>query len=274
MESARAKVTSVPVSESIIRVDRVSMNYRTRNGSTEALRNLSLEIRAREILCIVGSSGCGKSTLLNLVAGFAQPSSGAIYLKGEPVTGVEPRCGMIFQEYALFPWLTVRRNVEFGMKLRGALPADRRATADRYLKLVSLEPFADAYPSELSGGMRQRVAIARVLANDPELLLMDEPLAALDAMTRQILQDELLRIVETSGKTVLFVTHSIDEALILSDRIAVFSSRPGRLKMMIDNDLPRPRKADIQLSPQFLKLKTDIWQAVQEEVMAHLEARA
>ena len=260
--------------EPIIRVDRASMAYRTRKGITEALRNLSLDIHAREILCIVGSSGCGKSTLLNLIAGFVQPTRGTIYLKGQRVTGVEPRCGMIFQEYALFPWLTVRSNVEFGMSLRGTDKAERRRVTDEYLKLVSLESFADAYPSELSGGMRQRVAIARVLANDPEVLLMDEPLAALDAMTRQILQDELLRIVEASGKTVIFVTHSIDEALILSDRIAVFSSRPGRLKMLIENDLPRPRKAEIQLSPQFLALKTEIWHAVQEEVLAHLEARA
>lgn len=258
---------------SIIQIDRVSMTYRTRKGIRDALRSLTLDVRPREILCIVGSSGCGKSTLLNLIAGFAQPSSGAIYLKGERVTSVEPRCGMIFQEYALFPWQTVRRNVEFGMKLRGIARSKRSEVAGRYLKLVGLEAFADAYPNELSGGMRQRVAIARVLANDPEVLLMDEPLAALDAMTRQILQEELLRIVEASGKTVLFVTHSIDEALIISDRIAVFSSRPGRLKMMIENDLPRPRKAEVQLSSRFLELKSHIWQAVQEEVLAHMESQ-
>ncbi len=257
----------------IIRIEQISKVFESRNGRIGALENLSLEIIEGEILCIVGSSGCGKSTLLNLMAGFQTPTTGTIWLRDKLIAGIEPRCGMIFQEYALFPWKTVRRNVEFGLKIRRVPPAERARIAREHIKLVGLEGFERAYPAELSGGMRQRVAIARALANDPEILLMDEPFAALDAMTRQVLQDQLLDIVENSRKTVVFVTHNIDEALILSDRIAIFSSRPGRIKALVRNTLPRPRKASIQLSQLFLELKNTIWAAVEEEVLQQIKAR-
>ena len=256
----------------IIRVSDIGMVYRRGEDLIEALGGLNLEVRDGEILCIVGSSGCGKSTLLNLIAGFRQPTRGAIYLHGEKIVGVDTRCGMIFQEYALFPWKTVQHNVEFGLKMAHVAKAERRAIAANYIKLVGLEGFEHAYPSEVSGGMRQRVALARALANNPEILLMDEPFAAVDAMTRQLLQDQLVEIVEQTGKTVIFVTHSIDEALVLSDRIAVFSSRPGRVKMLIENDLPRPRRASAQLTPRYLELKTAVWDVVQEEVVRQFEA--
>ncbi|MGF7160838.1 NitT/TauT family transport system ATP-binding protein [Rhodoligotrophos appendicifer] len=254
----------------IIRVENVSMEYEGGAETIRALGGLSMDVRAGEILCIVGSSGCGKSTLLSLIAGFQTPTAGRILLHGQPITGIDTRCGMIFQEYALFPWKTVQRNVEFGLKMRHVGKDERRETARYFIKLVGLEGFENAYPSELSGGMRQRAALARSLANDPEILLMDEPFAAVDAMTRQLLQDQLIDIVEKTAKTVIFVTHSIDEALILSDRIVVFSSRPGRVKVAIDNDLPKPRSAAAQLTPRYLELKTQIWDSVQEEVLQQI----
>ncbi len=180
---------------------------------------------------------------------------------------------MIFQNYALFPWMTVLDNVGFGPRLKGVSRRERRAQARHWISLVGLEGFEDAYPGELSGGMQQRVALSRALANDPEVLLCDEPFAALDAMTRQILQQELLRVVAETGKTVLFITHSIDEALILSDRLVVMSARPGRVKAdAIDNDLPRPRSMDVQLTDRFLELKREVWDLVQEEVMGSMTA--
>ncbi|NIR89352.1 MAG: ABC transporter ATP-binding protein [Gammaproteobacteria bacterium] len=247
------------------------MVYRRGTETVDALGGLRLEVHEGEILCIVGSSGCGKSTLLNLIAGFLKPTSGTIYLRGECIRGVDTRCGMIFQEYALFPWKTVKSNVEFGLKMSGVRKEQRKETAAKYINLVGLDGFESAYPSELSGGMRQRVALARSLANNPEILLMDEPFAAVDAMTRQLLQDQLIGIVEETGKTVLFVTHSIDEALVLSDRITVFSSRPGRVKTVLKNDLPRPRRAKVQLSPRYIELKSAIWDSVQEEVVRQIE---
>jgi NitT/TauT family transport system ATP-binding protein len=246
------------------------MQYERGGISVHALGGLSLEVFEGEILCIVGSSGCGKSTLLNLIAGFYKPTSGSIFLHDAPIMGVDTRCGMIFQEYALFPWKTVQRNVEFGLKMRGIGASERYETASYFIRLVGLEGFETAYPAELSGGMRQRAALARALANDPEILLMDEPFAAVDAMTRQLLQDQLIEIVGKTQKTVIFVTHSIDEALILSDRISVFSSRPGRVKVVLHNDLPKPRSASAQLTPRYLELKSQIWGSVQEEVLAQI----
>jgi len=254
----------------IIRVENVSMQYERGKEIVRALGGLTMDVEAGEILCIVGSSGCGKSTLLSLIAGFQKPTSGRILLHDKPIEGIDTRCGMIFQEYALFPWKTVQKNVEFGLKMRRVAAEERQRTALHFIKLVGLEGFQDAYPAELSGGMKQRAALARSLANDPEILLMDEPFAAVDAMTRQLLQDQLIDIVEKTRKTVIFVTHSIDEALILSDRIVVFSSRPGRVKVAIENDLPKPRSAAAQLTPRYLELKSRIWDSVQEEVMQQI----
>lgn len=265
------KPASPPGNGPLIVLQGISKAYGDRRGhQVTAVEDFNLEVRRGEFVCIVGSSGCGKTTVINMVAGFVKPSTGSIRLHGDDIRGVDPRCGMLFQQYALFPWLTVLGNVEFGLKMRGMPAAERHQVARRYLKLVGLEKFEHHWPSQLSGGMKQRVSLARVLANDPEILLMDEPFAALDAMTRQVLQDELLRIVEANHKTTLFITHSIDEALILSDRVIVMSARPGRVKRIVENDLPRPRRAEVQLSKRYLELKTLIWESVQEEVVAGL----
>jgi NitT/TauT family transport system ATP-binding protein len=180
---------------------------------------------------------------------------------------------VVFQSYALFPWKTVRGNVEFGLKMKGVARAERRVRAQSFIDLVKLTGFEERYPTELSGGMQQRVTLARILAADPEVLLMDEPFAALDAMTRQIMQEELLRIHATSGKTTVFITHSIDEALILSDRIVVMSARPGRIKAVVPNPLPRPRHVSMQLSPEYTALKSQVWQLIEAELMNHDETR-
>jgi len=260
------------MSEPIIQARGLSMTFSTRKGPLTALEAFDLQVRTGEVVCIVGASGCGKSTFLNIMAGFLQPSAGELLLGGEPIRGVEPRCGMIFQHYALFPWMTVQDNVAFGPRLKGVARRQRRERARHWISLVGLEGFEQAYPGELSGGMQQRVALSRALANDPEVLLCDEPFAALDAMTRQILQQELLRVVAETGKTVLFITHSIDEALILSDRLIVMSARPGRVKASYRNDLPRPRTMDVQLTDRFLELKREVWDLVQEEVMGSMTA--
>jgi NitT/TauT family transport system ATP-binding protein len=237
-----------------------------------AVRDLSLAVHEGEFVCVVGASGCGKSTLLNIFAGFIRPSSGRALLHGEPILGIEPRCGVVFQSYALFPWKTVRGNVEFGLKMQGVPAAERRRRAEQFIGLVKLSGFEDRYPGELSGGMQQRVSLARILAANPEVLLMDEPFGALDAMTRQVLQEELLLIHEHSRKTTLFITHNIDEALILADRIVVMSARPGRVKAELCNTLPRPRHIDIQLSPDYARLKSAVWSHVEQELLRQMEA--
>lgn len=245
----------------------VTKSYDTgKAGTVVAVRDLSMEVDEGEFVCLLGASGCGKSTILSLFAGFLQPSTGQVLLRGEPITGIEPRCGMVFQSYALFPWKTVRGNVEFGLKMQGRPRAERRAEAQRFIDLVKLTGFEERYPTELSGGMQQRVSLARILAAGPEVLLMDEPFAALDAMTRQIMQEELLRIHAASGKTTLFITHSIDEALILSDRIVVMSARPGRIKAIVPNPLPQPRRVDMQLTPEYAALKAQVWRLVEAEL--------
>ena len=255
----------------VIVAERVTKSFELDGGrEVMAIRDLDLAVDEGEFVCLVGGSGCGKTTFLNMAAGFVQPTSGRLLLRGEPISGVEPRCGMIFQSYALFPWKTVLGNVEFGLKMQRVDARRRRELAERFIKLVNLDGFEQFYPGELSGGMQQRVTLARMLAADPEVFLMDEPFAALDAMTRQVMQEELIRIHEQSRKTTIFVTHNIDEALLLSDRIVVMSARPGRVKASIRNDLPRPRPLDIQLSPRFLELKARIWADVEEEVRQHI----
>ncbi|MHC4953659.1 MAG: ABC transporter ATP-binding protein [Planctomycetota bacterium] len=236
-----------------------------RFGTVVALEGMDLTVEQGEFVVLVGASGCGKSTLLNLFAGFERTSAGEVTLHDSAIAGVDPRCGMVFQNYALFPWLTVRGNIGFGPRLRGALDPKR---VEGLIETVGIAGFGDHYPAQLSGGMKQRVALARTLANDPEVLLCDEPFAALDAMTRQVLQEELARIARDEGKTVLFITHSIDEALLLGDRIVVMTARPGRVKHEMANDLPRPRTADLELTPRYIELKAAIWESVREEVLA------
>ncbi|QTD94930.1 ABC transporter ATP-binding protein [Burkholderia anthina] len=255
---------------SVIELHGVSKRY----GDMLALDNVSIDIARGEFVVIVGASGCGKSTTLNMIAGFEKPSTGQVKVEGNIVSDVHTKTGMVFQQYALFPWLTVVDNIAYGLKMKGIGKRERRKLAQKYVDMVGLRGFEKSYPKQLSGGMKQRVTIARVLANDPSVMLFDEPFAALDAMTRQVLQEELIRIYETSGKTVVFITHSIDEALMLSSRIIILSARPGRIAQDIPNDLPHPRNADVQLSQQYLEMKQKIWITVQGEVSKALGAKA
>ena len=268
-EAPAFRVTPILAAEHVTKLFPVG-----RGEPVVAVRDLSMQVAEGEFLWLLGASGCGKTTMLNLFAGFTQPTQGRVTLRGTPITRIEPRCGVVFQSYALFPWKTVQGNVEFGPKMQGVPASVRRARAARFIELVHLQGFERHYPVELSGGMQQRVSLARVLAADPDVLLMDEPFAALDAMTRQVMQEELLRIQEASGKTVVFITHSIDEALILADRIVVMSARPGRVKAILPNALPRPRHVSVQLSAEYAALKARVWGLVEQEVMGHIHATA
>ncbi len=231
-----------------------------------AIQDLNLEVRQGEFLTIVGPSGCGKSTFLDMLAGLNHPSSGEIRIDGKLITGPDLDRGIVLQGYALFPWRTVRQNVEFGLEIKGLPKAQRYVISQEYINLVGLQNFEDHYPYELSGGMKQRVAIARALAYDPEVLLMDEPFAAVDAQTRETLQDELLRIWEETHKTIVFVTHSIDEAVFLADRVAVMNTNPGSIKEIVPVKLPRPRRiGDIRSSPDFNWIRHRVWSLLQNE---------
>ena len=225
----------------ILSIRSVTKRFDLQGRSIEALRAANLDIRKGEFVCIIGASGCGKSTLLRIVAGFEAATTGEIRMWDKPVAGPDPRRGMVFQDYGLFPWLTVRGNIAFGPRSRGRPRGESRALVERYIDMVGLGRFADAFPHQLSGGMKQRVAIARVLANDAEVVLMDEPFGALDAMSRDRLQGELLDLWLRTGLTVLFVTHSIEEAVLLADRIVVMSPSPGRIDAMHEVALARPR---------------------------------
>ena len=244
--------------------------FQTRNGEVVALNGVDLSIQDKEFVCVVGPSGCGKSTLLNIIGGLDTPTSGEILVDGKEVDGPSPKRGIVFQQYALFPWLTVEKNVQFGLKLQG-MPRERMGqVTEKYLRAVGLENFAHSYPKELSGGMKQRVAIARAYAVNPEVLLMDEPFGALDAQTRVQLQTELLETWEHEQKTCFFITHDVEEAIILAQRVVIMSARPGRVKDIVDIDIPYPRDQATKMSPRFLELKNDIWGQVYEE---YLEVR-
>lgn len=237
-------------------------------GKLIALRDFSLNIRAGEFVTIVGPSGCGKSTFLNIVAGLNRPISGTIKVNGEPVRGPGNDRAMVFQEYGLLPWRTVQKNVEFGLEMRGKLDREARERVRHYIHLVGLDGFEHAYPRELSGGMRQRAGLARALAIEPRILLMDEPFAAVDLITREIMQGELSRIIAETSRTVIFVTHSVDEALILGDRLAIMTGRPGRIKTIISVDLPRPRsERGLRSSSEYISLREQIWQELSTEAM-------
>jgi NitT/TauT family transport system ATP-binding protein len=245
-----------------IRVERVNKVYSSGGRQVVALRDIDLEIPRGQFTCLLGPSGCGKSTLLNAIAGFAPPTSGSIVAAGARVTAPGPERGMVFQEYALFPWMSVEKNIAFGLEIRGESRAQIAATVERLLAMLSLSDFRKRFPRELSGGMRQRVAIARVLALDSPILLMDEPFGALDALTRRNLQDELLRLWAELKKTILFVTHSIEEAIYLADRIVVMTYRPGTVKRDLAVMLARPRDPS---DPAFNALKRELGQLVMEE---------
>jgi NitT/TauT family transport system ATP-binding protein len=240
--------------------------FQTAERDVVALKDINLTIPHGQFVCLLGPSGCGKSTLLNAVAGFALPSSGSIVADGRQVTAPGPERGMVFQEYALFPWMTVAENVAFGLQIKGMGKDEIEATVARLLSMLSLNDFRNRFPKDLSGGMRQRVAIARVLALDSPIMLMDEPFGALDALTRRNLQDELLRIWSALRKTIIFVTHSIEEALYLADRIVVMTYRPGTVKRDLLVDLPRLRDP---AAPEFNALKRELGQLVMEEQQRH-----
>jgi NitT/TauT family transport system ATP-binding protein len=221
-----------------VSVHDVSVSY----GLQEVVRKVSFEVRGGEFVCLLGPSGCGKTTLLNVIAGFVSPSTGSVSVDGIAMHGPGADRGMVFQEYALFPWFTVEQNVQYGPRLRGATKSELRNIADHFLSLVRLEKKKDSYPNQLSGGQRQRVAIARALANRPKILLMDEPFGALDAMTRESLQGELLQIWEANRRTCIFVTHSISEAAFLADTILIMKAHPGSIHAVLENTMPRPRE--------------------------------
>ena len=250
-------------------IDNVSKVFEGDGRRMVALQDISLEIPHGQFVCLLGPSGCGKSTLLNAIAGFAPPTSGQVLADGVPVAGPGPERGMVFQEYALFPWMTVEQNVGFGLEIKGMARAQIAARVGELLKLLSLEDFAKRYPKDLSGGMRQRVAIARVLALDSPIMLMDEPFGALDALTRRNLQDELLRLWAELRKTVIFVTHSIEEAIYLADRIVVMTYRPGTIKSDMLVELPRLRDP---AAPEFNALKRELGLMVMEEQQRHHDA--
>jgi NitT/TauT family transport system ATP-binding protein len=249
-----------------IRIRNAGKVFRAHGKEVEALRDITFDIPNGQFACLLGPSGCGKSTLLNAVAGFSLPTSGSVEVDGRPVEGPGPDRGMVFQEYALFPWMTVEQNVAFGLEIRKSPAAEIREKVSGLLAMLGLSEFRDRYPKDLSGGMRQRVAIARVLALDSRILLMDEPFGALDALTRHNLQEELLRIWETFRKTVLFVTHSIEESIFLADRILVMTYRPGTIKRDITVTLPRPRDP---AAPGFTELKKELTGLVMEEQRRH-----
>jgi NitT/TauT family transport system ATP-binding protein len=233
-----------------------------------ALQGFDLEVRAGELLVVVGPSGCGKSTFLNFVGGLDHPSDGELLLDGRPISGPGLDRGFVFQQYALFPWRTALANVEFGLEAKGLPKRERAAIAREHLALVGLSAFADRYPYQLSGGMKQRVALARSLAYEPDVLLMDEPFAALDAQTRETLQRQLLRIWAETRTTVVFITHSIDEAVLLGQRVAVMTAGPGRVKQVVDVAFPKARlDEDIQSSPAFARARHELWELLRDEVV-------
>ena len=253
-----------------VHIDNVVKKFNGRNGEMIALNGVTLDIHDNEFICVVGPSGCGKSTLLNIIAGLLEPTSGEVYCDGKLVEGTGTDRGVVFQQYALFPWLTVKKNVRFALEMRGIKGKEADQLAMKYLEKVDLVKFADHYPKELSGGMKQRVAIARAYAADPQVLLMDEPFGALDAQTRTQLQSELLETWENDKKTCFFITHDVDEAIILAQKVIVMSARPGRVKAIIDIDIPYPRDQETKMSPRFLELKNEIWSLVYQE---YLEVR-
>ncbi|MEO8081094.1 MAG: ABC transporter ATP-binding protein [Caldimonas sp.] len=253
-----------------IRFDHVSVDFPTAAGPMRVIDDVSLEVGHGEFVSIIGPSGCGKTTLMNIVAGFVHPSGGVVTLDGEPVAGPGPDRGVIFQEYGVFPWLTVRGNIEFGLRLgANRVPAaEREAICARYMALMGLADFADHFPKHLSGGMRQRLALARAYAVKPEFLLMDEPFGALDAQTRSAMQDLLLQVLQAEGKTVLLITHSVDEAIYLSSRIVVVTARPARVRTVIDVPFGYPRAEKVHEDPRFAALRSQIRDLVMEEYEA------
>ncbi len=250
-----------------LRIDNVYKEYDGRNGKMVALNGVTMDIMENEFVCVIGPSGCGKSTLLNIIAGLLEPTSGSVCLDGKQIEGTGVERGVVFQQYALFPWRTVLKNVTFGLEMKKVPKDEAKETALKYIKAVGLEGFEDAYPKELSGGMKQRVAIARAYAVNPEVLLMDEPFGAVDAQTRTQLQSELLNMWQEERKTCFFITHDVDEAIVLAQRVVIMSARPGRIKEIVNIDIPYPRDQETKLLPRFNELKNHVWSLVYQEFL-------
>jgi NitT/TauT family transport system ATP-binding protein len=268
MNIATAEAAGTAAAAFQVQISGVHKVFTTGAAEVVALTDINLDILSGEFICILGPSGCGKSTLLNAIAGFSLPSSGRLIANGKEVTSPGPDRGMVFQEYALFPWMTVAQNVAFGLEIK-RLPKDQiAAKVDALLDKLNLTEFRDRFPKDLSGGMKQRVAIARVLALDSPTMLMDEPFGALDALTRRTLQDELLRIWMEFKKTIIFVTHSIQESIYLADRVVVMTYRPGTVKRIVPVDIPHPRDLN---SPQFVALQKELTKMVMEEQLRYQE---
>ena len=250
-----------------LEIKEVGKVFKTKKGETTALEKTSFSIEEGEFVTILGPSGCGKSTVLRIVAGLEEATSGQVLLDGQEIHGPGPDRGMVFQSYTLFPWLSVKDNITFGLKLKGVSQKERDDIAGHYLQLIGLEGFENHFPIQLSGGMKQRVAIARALANDPKILLMDEPFGALDAQTRNIMQEVLLKAWEESKKTILFITHDVDESIFLADSVYVMTARPGRLKKRIPIALERPRDFSVKASAQFTEYKEELLSLIRDETL-------
>jgi NitT/TauT family transport system ATP-binding protein len=262
LKMQRAKNDSVQTAHPKLEVRGLFKSFPAQGKLLQVLDNIHLQLHSREFVCLVGASGCGKSTLLNIIAGLEQPSSGEVLVEGERVLGPGADRGMVFQGYTLYPWLTVAENIAFGLQLRKLSKVQQRSTVSYYLDVVGLTQFAQAYPKQLSGGMKQRVAIARALANEPEVLLMDEPFGALDAQTKEQMQQFLLNLWAETHTTVLMITHDVEEAIFLSQRLYVMSSRPGQLKLEVPIALPEQRDLEIKLSPEFIDIKRQVLHAL------------
>jgi NitT/TauT family transport system ATP-binding protein len=247
----------------------VSMTYAGLNQQHVALNGVNLQVEPGEFISLIGPSGCGKTTLMNIIAGFLEPTAGRVYIDDREVHGPGPDRGVVFQQYAVFPWMTVRENVEFGLTLSAnrKSASERKETAEYFINLVGLKEFANSFPKELSGGMKQRVAIARAYAVNPEVLLMDEPFGALDAQTRQFMQESLLAILERENKTVIFITHGVEEATFLSSRVVIMATRPGRIREIVPVRLPYPRQAAVKTSTEFIRIRAEIDRIVREEFL-------
>ena len=252
-----------------IEISGVTQEFEKKDGKFLALDTVNLNVEQNEFICVVGPSGCGKTTLLNIIAGLCKPTTGMVKVRGELVTGPGKGKGVVFQQYALYPWLTVEKNVEFGMRMKGVPKAERAEIAKKYIDLVGLSKFAKAYPKELSGGMKQRVAIARAYATAPEVLLMDEPFGALDAQTRAQLQENLLKTWEQERKTCFFITHDVEEAVLLATKIIIMSAGPGHITEIVPVTLPYPRTQQTKLTSEFNELKNQIWNKVYREYLEH-----
>lgn len=256
----------------LLKVNNVSKTYNPNSeASVEAIRDISFEMDRGEFLSIVGPTGCGKSTLMEIIAGLIEPTDGEVLKEDEPITNPIPEIGVVFQKESAFPWRTTLENVEFGLEMRGVDKEERRERSHEIIDLVGLTGFEQSYPNELSGGMRQRVAIARTLAMNPDIMLMDEPFGALDEQTRLILGEELLRICRETNQTTIFITHSITEAVHLSDRVMVMTARPGVVKDMVEVDIPRPRGSDVITQDSFTDISDAIWESLRKEAEKGLE---